>query len=310
MTQQITDTILMVRPKHFGYDEETASNNAFQTNDQSLTPLEVEAKAIEEFDQFVQKLRSAGIDILVIQDTDHPKKLDAVFPNNWFSTHSNGVIATYPLQAPNRRAERREAILDELASQFKVSRRIQLEHWENQDHFLESTGSMIMDRPNQLVYACRSVRTSEKAFAEFCQKMDLKGILFDAVDHNNIPIYHTNVMMAIGETFAILVKEAIIRQEEQKEVLESLAHTGKELIELSIDQMLSFAGNMLQVRSKTGQSYLVMSSQAFSSLKTAQIEQIERHTSILHSPIPTLETYGGGSVRCMMAEIFLEKREY
>jgi hypothetical protein len=303
--QQITDTILMVRPMHFGFDKETAANNAFQVNDPSLSQVQVETLARQEFDQFVEKLRSVGIEIIVIEDTDSPRKPDAVFPNNWFSTHEDGTLITYPLCPPNRRSERRVDILDQLAEQFQVNKHIRFEYLEKKHQFLEGTGSMILDRPNQLIYACRSARTHEVALDHFSQIVSCQPILFNASDTDNIPIYHTNVMMALGEDFVIIVLEAIKNKLEQQMLLASFAKTNKKVIELTMDQMLSFAGNMLQVRSKQGARFLVMSSQAYQSLRSDQIKLIEQYTQILHSPIPTLEKYGGGSARCMMAEIFL-----
>lgn len=303
--QQITDTILMVRPLHFGFDKETATNNAFQVNDPSLSKDEIETIARQEFDLFVEKLRSAGIKILVIEDTNLPKKPDAVFPNNWFSTHEDGTLITYPLCPPNRRHERRVDIIDYLAEHFQVTKHVRFEYLEKKNQFLEGTGSMIIDRPHQLVYACRSARTHEVALHHFSQIVGCKSVLFNASDQNNIPIYHTNVMMALGEDFVIIVLEAVKNELERKELLASFARTNKTVIELSMEQMLAFAGNMLQVKNKDGERYLVMSSQAYDSLKPAQIKQIEQFTNILHSPIPVLEKYGGGSARCMMAEIFL-----
>jgi hypothetical protein len=290
---------------HFGFDKETAANNAFQVNDPSLSKDQIKTLARQEFDQFVEKLRSAGIEILVIEDTDTPIKPDAVFPNNWFSTHEDGTLITYPLCPPNRRSERRVDILDQLAEQFQVNKHIRFEYLEKKHQFLEGTGSMILDRPNQLIYACRSARTHEVALDHFSKIVGCQSVLFNASDADNIPIYHTNVMMALGEDFVIIVLDAVKNELEQQMLLDSFAKTNKRVIELTMDQMLSFAGNMLQVRNKQGDRFLVMSSQAYQSLSADQIKLIEEYTQILHSPIPTLEKYGGGSARCMMAEIFL-----
>lgn len=302
---QITDTILMVRPRHFGYDLETASNNAFQVNDKRMGTAEIEKTARYEFDQFVGTLRKAGVQVIVIEDTDTPKKLDAVFPNNWFTTHENGSIITYPLCPSNRRTERRPDIIDFLINNFDVRRHIRLEHLERRNLFLEGTGSMILDRPNQIVYACRSVRTDETVLDDFIDITGYEAHMFNATDANNFPIYHTNVMMAIGETFVVIVLDTIRSPMEREELLSSFDRSNKEVIELSLEQMMAFAGNMLQVSNQQGETILVMSSQAYTSLRPEQIRQIESHTKILHSPIPTIEKYGGGSARCMMAEIFL-----
>ena len=303
--QQITNTILMVRPAHFGYDEETADNNAFQFNDPTLSTKAVEKKAIEEFDQFVAKLRAHGVQILVIEDTDTPKKLDAVFPNNWFSTHENGALVTYPLYAPNRRAERREDLLANLAKDFQINQRINLETFEADQLYLEGTGSLILDRPNYIAYACRSVRTDERLFQYFCERFDFEPFLFHAEDDLGQPIYHTNVMMALGDTFVVIALETIQNTFERNKLVKQFAKTGKDIIEISLEQMKSFAGNMLQVCNTKGDRFLVMSSQAYKSLSSEQLKQIEQHCPIIHSPLDTLETYGGGSARCMMAEIFL-----
>lgn len=303
--QQITDTILMVRPRNFGYDPETASNNAFQVNDPALSKSEIADKARQEFDQFVEKLRSAGIQIIVVEDTEDPRKPDAVFPNNWFTTHENGSIITYPLCPPNRRQERREDIIQLLIDQYNVRKRIQLEHLEKRGLFLEGTGSMILDRKNQVVYACRSARTDESVLDDFIEITGYEPHMFNATDQDNFPIYHTNVMMAVGETFVIIVLDSVRSLLEREELLLSFDNTHKEVIELSMEQMMSFAGNMLQVKNVSGESFLVMSSQAYECLRPDQIARIEAHTQILHSPIPTIEKYGGGSARCMMAEIFL-----
>lgn len=299
----------MVRPRHFGYDPETASNNAFQINDVSISPREIEEKARYEFDQFVACLRQAGVQIIVVEDTDQPKKPDAVFPNNWFTTHENGSIITYPLCPSNRRAERRQEIIDLLIEQFNVRKHIRLEHLERRGLFLEGTGSMIMDRPNQMVYACRSARTDETVLNDFIEITAYESHMFNATDEHNFPIYHTNVMMALGETFVVIALDTVRSPLEREELLSSFDRSKKDVIELTMEQMMAFAGNMLQVRNQQGETFLVMSSQAYDSLRPGQILQISSHTQILHSPIPTIEKYGGGSARCMMAEVFLPRYE-
>jgi len=305
--QQITDTLLMVRPQHFGYDPETASNNAFQVNDPSRSVAEIKSQARYEFDQLVDVLQSAGVQVIVVEDTDTPVKPDAVFPNNWFTTHENGSIITYPLHPVNRRAERRQDLLDMLIDRFEVHYHIRLEHQEQKGHFLEGTGSMILDRQHRIAYACRSARTNEAVLNDFTAITGFRPILFDATDDHHFPIYHTNVMMALGETFVIIALGTVRDAADRTALLRSFANSQKSVIELSIEQMMSFAGNMLQVRNLRGDTFLVMSSQAYRSLSAEQIRQIEAHTSILHSPIPTIEQYGGGSVRCILAEIFLPK---
>jgi len=306
--QQTTDTILMVRPAHFGFNEETAANNAFQVNDQSLSTTEIQEKAKVEFDNFVGKLRAVGVNVIVVEDTSDPITPDAVFPNNWVTFHQDGLIITYPMYASKRRLERREDVLNELSSQFTITNHVRMEGYEAENRFLEGTGSMILDRPNRLVYACLSPRTDPELLEEFGQITGYTPVVFHAVDEQGQDIYHTNVMMAMGESFVVIVMDSISNPQEKADLLALFKVTDKELIDLSLEQMQSFAGNMLQVRNTSGETFLVMSTQAYEALRPQQIEQIEKHTRILHSPIKTIETYGGGSARCMMAEVFLQKR--
>ncbi|MEM9992205.1 MAG: arginine deiminase-related protein [Bacteroidota bacterium] len=308
MKQQITDTILMVRPAHFGFNPTTAESNAFQSNDTALSSEEIRLLAIQEFDQLVAKLYSAKIDVIVIEDTEDPIKYDAVFPNNWFSTHDDGSLVFYPMFSPMRRLERRPEIFEVLAETHHINQRIHFEQFETEDAFLESTGSIILDRPNNIGYACRSVRTNQKVVEAFCERMRCKAFFFDAVDVNEQLIYHTNVIMAIGETFVIMCMDSVKNGSEYVELLQHFARTNKTLIEISLAQMECFAGNMLQVRNRDGETFLVMSEQAYQSLLPEQIDLIEQHTNILYSPVYIIEQFGGGSVRCMMAEIFLPKK--
>lgn len=305
---QTTSHILMVRPSNFGFNEETAESNAFQTNDQSLTPKEISTKAVEEFDAFVEKLRSVGVDVIVAEDTNRPLKPDAVFPNNWVTFHQNGTIVTYPMYAPVRRLERRDDIVRSIQERFQVEQKIQLQEYEDIDQYLEGTGSMIIDRPNKLVYACLSPRTHPDLLARYCKIMGYTAVPFHALDGEGKEVYHTNVMMALGETFVVICFDAVASELEDEMLRKRFEETEKDIIEITLDQMLLFAGNMLQVRNAKGETYLVMSEQAYESLDAAQIAQINKHTNILHSPIYTIETYGGGSARCMMAEVFLPEK--
>ena len=305
--QQTTDTILMVRPARFGFNDETAGNNAFQVNDQSLSLEAIQERAKSEFDALVGKLREAGVHVIVVEDLSDPFTPDAVFPNNWVTFHEDGAVITYPMYAPKRRLERREDVLEALSQEFYIDDRLKLEWHEGQNRFLEGTGSMILDRPNQLVYACLSERTHEDLLEEFCTFTGYEKVVFHATDAKGQLIYHTNVMMALGETFAIIALDTIADPKEKAKVLAHLHHTNKEVIEISLEQMAAFAGNMLQVRNKAGQTFLVMSEQAYRSLTADQVAHMEAHTAILYSPIPTIETYGGGSARCMMAEVFLPR---
>lgn len=303
-TTQITDTILMVRPAHFGYNAQTAGNNAFQTNDPAFSPEEISARAQEEFDAFVSKLRAAGVQVIVIDDTDEPLKHDAVFPNNWFSTHTDGSIITYPMYAPMRRLERREDVISKLQQRYGYNKRIALENREEEDRFLEGTGSLILDRDNKIVYACRSIRTDEGLLDEFALWMGYRKLLFESYDANGLPIYHTNVMMALGTNFCVICLDTITDAVQRREVTDQLAATGKDIIAITVEQMEAFAGNMLQVKGSLDETYLVMSEQAYKSLSEDQVRQLELHTRLLYSPLDTIESYGGGSARCMMAEIF------
>ncbi len=307
-TQQTTDTLLMVRPAQFGFNEETAGNNAFQVNDPTLSQEEIQERAKNEFDAFVGKLRAAGVEVIVVEDNSDPFTPDAVFPNNWVTFHEDGAVITYPMFAPKRRLERREDVIEALSRDFYIDDRLKLEWHEGQNRFLEGTGSMILDRPNQLVYACLSERTHEDLLEEFCTFTGYEKVVFHAIDAKGQPIYHTNVMMALGETFAVIALDTIADPKEKAKVLAHLHHTNKEVIEISVEQMNAFAGNMLQVHNKAGQTILVMSEQAYRSLTAVQVARIQAHTGILYSAIPTIETYGGGSARCMMAEVFLPKK--
>jgi len=307
-TAQITRNILMVRPAHFGYNSETAQSNAFQKNDLTAHEADIEAAAIREFDSLVEKLRAVGVYVIVANDTTEPVKPDAVFPNNWVTFHEDGTVVTYPLLSAVRRQERREDIILKLRNSFQVKRRIQLEEYENTGQMLEGTGSMIIDRPNGLVYACLSPRTNPILLEQFCELMNYEAVPFHAIGGGGQEIYHTNVMMALGEEFVVICLDVVPDKEESELLRKKFMETKMEIIEISPEQMVSFAGNMLQVKGAGDSTYLVMSETAHSSLSEAQVEQIQRHTNILYSPIPTIETYGGGSVRCMMAEVFLPEK--
>jgi len=308
MRQQTTSYILMVRPAHFAFNEETATTNAFQSRDNTLTSNEIQERALKEFDAMVDQLRAAGVQVIVAYDSPKPTKPDAVFPNNWITFHQEGFIVTYPMFAPNRRLERNDAILDRVFElEFRSDKRICLEVHEAEDRFLEGTGSIIFDHQNRLAYACLSPRTDEGLLEELCQSLDYQKVAFHSTDPYGQDIYHTNVMMALGETFVVICLSTIRDRVEREMVEAHFEKTGKEIIEISLAQMNSFAGNMLQVRNRDGQTILVMSSHAYQSLSGVQICRLEHHTPILHAPIHTIETYGGGSARCMMAEVFLPK---
>ena len=306
--QQTTSNILMVRPSNFGFNEETAQNNAFQTKDDSLSQEQISEKARLEFDIFVETLRGQGVNVVVAEDSMTPLKPDAVFPNNWVTMHADGTMILYPMFAQARRLERDENIIQLIENQFVVKTKIHLEQYESVEKYLEGTGSMIIDRANEIVYACLSVRTDLTLLDELCDMLHYKRVAFTAVDGNGQDIYHTNVMMALGESFVVICLETIRDEAERLNLIKLFELTNKEIIEISLAQMMLFAGNMLQVRNDEGDTFLVMSDQAYNSLNTAQINHIQRHTQIIFSDIRTIETYGGGSARCMMAEIFLDKK--
>lgn len=304
---QCTDTVLMIRPAHFGYNEETALSNSFQSNDAS-NKHEIETKARFEFDQLVEVLKNNGIHVLVIEDTEYPVKPDAVFPNNWITTHADGTVITYPMYAKQRRAERREDIVTEVETRFQVKQRYSFDAFEEEDMILEGTGSMILDRENKIVYACLSARTDPALLDRFSLLRRYEKLVFNAVSPEGVAVYHTNVIMSVGENEVIICLECIQDEEEKKALLNAFHQSNKTIIELSWDQILHFAGNMLQLKNKSGQRYWVMSSSAYDSLSNDQIKLLSANSNIIYAPIPTIEKYGGGSVRCMLAEIFLIRR--
>lgn len=296
----------MVRPANFAFNEETATNNAFQRKDERFTPPEIQSNAIAEFDAFVAKLRLAGVNVIVVEDSSTPAKPDAVFPNNWVTFHQEGFVVTYPMFAPIRRLERREEVIEAVAREgFRIEARFHFEESEARGCFLEGTGSIVFDHEHRLAYACLSPRTEEALLGDLCQKIGYQPVVFCAVDASGQDIYHTNVMMAMGESFVVICLESVFEMDQRRMLEEQFQATGKEIIAISWQQMNAFAGNMLQVRSINGQLILVMSTTAFEALAPEQIESLGRHTHLLHSPIHTIEQYGGGSARCMMAEIFL-----
>lgn len=307
--QQTTAHILMVRPANFGFNTETAANNAFQTDDKSLTINEIQTRAVQEFDKMVEILRGRAVHVLIGEDSLSPVKTDAIFPNNWLTSHEDGTMILYPMFAPSRRSERSEAIQEQVQNAFKVTKKIHFEHYEAVERYLEGTGSMILDRQHEICYACLSPRTERALLDEWCDTMHFKRVAFKATDGGGQDIYHTNVMMALGETFVVICLETVRDEAEKMNLIKHFELTKKDIIEISLDQMMRFAGNMLQVRNDFDETFLVMSQQAFESLNAAQIAHIQRHTQILSADIKTIETYGGGSARCMMAEIFFEKRE-
>jgi hypothetical protein len=309
--KQTTNSILMIRPVGFRMNEQTAVNNYYQKVLDGLLPETVNLKAQLEFDEFVVKLRAAGINVTVVEDTKSPDTPDSIFPNNWISFHENGDVALYPMFAENRREERREDILDLLEEDgFKIENIVDYTSAEEDKIFLEGTGSLLIDRPNGKVYCALSPRADEELVIEFCEDFDYAPVIFEAfqtVNGERKLIYHTNVMMCLGETFAVICADCIDDKKERKMVLDNLKADNKEVILITEDQVNNFAGNMLEVRGTDDKRYLIMSDAAYKSLKPAQIEKLEYHCEILTSSLDTIEACGGGSARCMMAEIFLPK---
>jgi len=299
---QTTSHILMIRPVNFGYNAETAVNNAFQV---AGMDAEAQKKALREFDDFVSVLRSNGVDVTVVQDTPEPHTPDSIFPNNWISFHNDGTVIFYPMYAANRRLERKQHVIDTVRSLFEIKSQIDLSSYESKNIFLEGTGSMVLDRDNKIAYACLSPRTDKKVLEDFCKQTGFKPVSFRAVDSKGREIYHTNVMMCVADHYVVICLESIDDKTERENVTTAITGSGKEIIEINFDQMNHFAGNMLQVENVSGQKLLVMSSQAFRSLTKQQVDKLSSYNNIIHSPLVTIETNGGGSARCMMAEVHL-----
>jgi hypothetical protein len=301
----------MIRPVAFRMNEQTAVNNYYQKVLDGLSPETVNAKAQAEFDAFVNKLRKVGVNVVVIEDTLEPNTPDSIFPNNWISFHENGDVVLYPMFAENRRAERREDILDILEDDgFEINEIMDYTLAEEDNVFLEGTGSLLLDRENGKAYCALSPRADEELMIEFCEDFEFTPVIFEAfqtVNGERKLIYHTNVMMTLGDTFAVICADCIDDKKERKMVLDSLRGDDKEVILITEDQVNNFAGNMLEVKGKNDERFLVMSESAYKSLTKKQIAQLEAHVEIIHSSLDTIEACGGGSARCMMAEIFLPK---
>ena len=306
---QITNTVLMIRPIQFRMNEQTSVNNYYQKTPENTLPEAVNIMAVKEFDALVRKLKKAGIHVIVVKDTKEFDTPDSIFPNNWISFHANGTIGLYPMFAENRRLERKESVLEAVEAQgFVVKNVVDYTAAEADNLFLEGTGSILLDRVNNKAYCAISDRADEELFIEFCEDFEYTPVVFSAyqtVNGKREKIYHTNVMMCIGETFAVVCLASIDDKKERKSLINHLQEDGKKVIEISEDQVNQFAGNMLQLKGADAASYLVMSQSALNSLRPAQIKIIESHTTILSSPLDTIESCGGGSARCMMAEVFL-----
>jgi len=307
MEKHTTHTILMIEPVAFGFNEQTAVNNHFQQNDNAAT-LDIQSQALAEFNEMVSKLQAHNIEVIVVKDTIEPSTPDSIFPNNWISFHASGRVALYPMYAQNRRDERRTDILNLLTNKgFKVLDIVDYTPWEKANRFLEGTGSIILDRQHKIAYAAISERTDHAMFMQFCEDFNYHPVCFIAnqtINGKRMPIYHTNVMMCVAEQYAVICLDAIDVECKRKAVVDAIVKTGKKIIEITEAQMNCFAGNMLQVENREGKQFLVMSQSAYNSLTKVQIDQLTSYNELITAAIPTIEKYGGGSVRCMMAEIF------
>jgi len=293
----------MIRPVNFGFNEQTAGSNAFQNR--NAAQQEVQKKALKEFDNMVSILCENGVDVIVVDDTSEPHTPDSIFPNNWVSFHGDGNVFLYPMMAENRRLERREDIIMRLEDNFSVKHVIDLSRFEHENKFLEGTGSMVLDRENKIAYACLSPRTDKEVLDLFCKESGYKPVLFHAVDENSMDIYHTNVLMCIGSSYTVICLDSIKDEAEKANVLNSFKSTQKQVIVISFDQMNQFAGNMLEVENKAGESLVVMSKSAWDSLNYEQRAILSSFSKPVYADIGTIESNGGGSARCMMAEVHL-----
>ncbi|HTI94237.1 MAG TPA: arginine deiminase-related protein [Puia sp.] len=303
---QTTSHLLMIRPVNFSFNAETAVNNAFQsaaTNDN-----DAQKKALEEFEGFAALLKNNGVDVTVIDDTPAPYTPDSIFPNNWVSFHGDGTVCLYPMYAQNRRLERKPEVLQQVSRKFDIQATLDFSGYEEQGLFLEGTGSMVLDRDQKIAYAGLSPRTDQSVLLDFCNKMGYTPTAFTAVDGKGAPIYHTNVVMCVADRYVVVCLSSIPDAAERESLIATIRKSGKDIVDISLSQLNHFAGNMLQVQNDKGEKLLVMSSQAYSSLELEQISRLTSFNRILHAPLTTIETNGGGSARCMLAEIFLEPK--
>lgn len=303
---QVPHAILLVRPAAFGFNPETAASNAFQK--QPLDSINVQEEALREFDQVTDTLAQKGISTIIVEDALLPVTTDAIFPNNWITTHEDGKVILYPMMAPSRRLERRLDVVSLLKKKFKVNEVIDLSTSENQNQFLEGTGSIIFDHPNKVAYACRSERTHESVIEKLCNTLNYEPVLFDAIDENGLPIYHTNVMMWVGESMLGICLDSIRSESQQEQLLSRFNKSNHKVVALSYRQMNSFAGNMFEISNKNDDRFLLMSQTAFNSLHRGQLETIAKYATPLPLKINTIEESGGGSIRCMVAGIHLQPK--
>jgi hypothetical protein len=305
---QAASTVFLVRPVRFSFNPQTAASNHFQQTMEGLMPGDVQEKVQAEFDNVAAALRAKGVQVVVFEDTPEPHTPDSIFPNNWLTLHPDGRVLLYPMCAPNRRLERRPDILAALGQQFTISEVLDLSDEEQTGYFLEGTGSIIFDHQHRVAYAALSPRTDAQLFTKVCALLAYQPIMFHAVDQEGHAIYHTNVMMCVGAKFAVVCLESIQDETERNTVVSSLLKTNHEIVSISLDQVAQFAGNMLTLQPAEGPELLAMSQSAFDALEPAQRELLGHYGELLPLPIPTIETIGGGSVRCMLAEVFLPEK--
>ena len=306
MSKYPTHQVVLIRPVRFGFNPETAASNAFQKPDcANIAPEERQARALREFTAVAETLTEAGLDVLIFDDTSEPHTPDSIFPNNWFSTHPDGTLCLYPMMAENRRRERRAEIITTLQNKFDVRQTVDLSAFENDGKFLEGTGSLVLDHKNRMAYACLSERTNEELLKLWAKKMDFEVLFFSAVDTKGDALYHTNVLMCIGDDFAVVCLDSVKDDGQRKKLRDALTRTGKRIIEISPRQLENFAGNMLLLSNKAGENILIMSQPALDSLNAEQVAALSEHARVISVQIPTIELCGGGSVRCMIAENFL-----
>jgi len=294
----------MIRPVNFSFNAETAVNNAFQ----SAATDNAQKQALKEFEDFATLLKSNGVDVTIIDDTPEPYTPDSIFPNNWVSFHGDGTVCLYPMYAQNRRLERKPEVLQKVSRKFDIQATLDFSGYEQQGLFLEGTGSMVLDRDKKIAYAGLSPRTDQSVLLDFCSKMGYTPKSFTAVDGKGSSIYHTNVVMCVADRYVVVCLASIADPTERESLIDTIRQSGKDIVDISLSQLNQFAGNMLQVQNDKGEKFLVMSSQAYTSLEPAQISRLTGFNRILHSPLTTIETNGGGSARCMLAEIFLEPK--
>lgn len=302
---QTTNNILLIRPSNFVFNSETAASNAFQLKVNDSEEV-VKQKAFAEFEAFASTLKSKGVNVFVFDDTQLPAKPDAIFPNNWVTFHSDGTVILYPMFAHNRRHERRQDIIESLKKHFKVTNVVDLSKYEKENRFLEGTGSIVFDHDNKIAYACLSPRTDKELFIRVCDYLHYKPICFHSHDKDGKEIYHTNVMMCIGEKFAVICLDTITDKQERENVSHSLIDTGHQIVDITFEQMNNFAGNMLAIQTNDNKTILALSQSSFDSLTTNQRQEIEIFCELVPLSIKTIETIGGGSARCMIAEVFLK----